>query len=326
VAALARDCADASAIGLVVRTRAQVAHAGRNWAPGAVQGCDLGFLDVRGFLCAEGERFTDDDIAEAAQVCLLGRTVVENLFGDESPVGALVRVRGAPFRVVGVLEPKGANTWGADQDDVVLMPWTTVKKKLEGSAFEAVDYVFASARTTEAVAPLEDEIRAVLRERHRCATDEETGEPQDDFTIRDLTEAMRAMTATTRIMAALLAAVAAVSLLAGGAGIANIMVVSVAERTREIGLRMALGARARDVLAQFLLEAVALAGLGGAGGAVVGALGAVAASRIAAIPVVVSPGVVAAAVALSGAIGALAGIAPAWRASRLDPIAALRAE
>jgi ABC-type antimicrobial peptide transport system permease subunit len=322
--AIQRDCPSAAAVSVVVRARAQIVYEAVNWAPATVQGCDPAFLDVRQWPIAEGEGFTDQDMKTAAQVCLLGQTVVDNLFQDESPIGKRIRVKGLPFRVVGVLEKKGANTFGSDQDDALLLPWTTCKKKLQGSSFNNVDQILVSATAPETMASLEEEIREVLRATHHLT--QRSGTTNDDFTIRNMTELLGAMTATTTVMTSLLAAIASVSLLVGGIGIMNIMLVSVTERTREIGLRMAVGATGADVLSQFLVESIVLSGIGGLLGIAVGAGGGLAVSKFAHWPVILSPQAIGVAVIFSGAVGVLFGFYPAWRASRLDPIDALRYE
>ncbi len=324
-AAIQRECPSATDVSIIVRARAQIVYQDANWAPATVQGCDAAFLDVRQWPIVEGEGFSEQDMKNATQVCLLGQTVVDNLFHGESPVGKRVRVKGLPFRVVGVLDKKGANTFGSDQDDVLLLPWTTCKKKLQGSTFNNVDQILVAAATAEAMVPLEDEIREVLRATHHLSRDRQ-GNVTDDFTIRNMTELLGAMTATTTVMTSLLAAIASVSLLVGGIGIMNIMLVSVTERTREIGLRMAVGATSADVLAQFLVESIVLSGIGGLLGIAVGVGGATTVAKVAHWPVVVSPAAIGVAVAFSVVVGVLFGFYPAWRASRLDPIDALRYE
>jgi putative ABC transport system permease protein len=323
-AAIARECPSVDQVAVVVRTRAQMIYGDSNWLPNTVQGCSPSYLTIRQWPVVEGENFTDNDVRTASQVCLVGQTVVDQLFSSESPVGKRVRIRNLAFRVIGVLDHKGFNTWGQDQDDVLLMPWTTVKKKLQGSTFNNVDQILASASTPEALASLENEIRATLRATHRL--DRRGTGAMEDFQVRNLTEMLAAQTATTQIMTNLLAGIAAVSLLVGGIGIMNIMLVSVTERTREIGLRMAVGATAGDVLAQFLVEAIVLSAIGGLLGIALGAGGATLTANQMGWPVVLSGGAVALAVLFSGAVGVLFGFYPAWRASRLDPIEALRFE
>ena len=324
-ATIERDCPSAAAVGVIVRTRAQIVYENRNWAPAASVGCNPALLVVREWSIASGEAFTDADVKSAAAVAVLGQTVAEKLFEGENPVGRMIRVKGMPFRVIGLLAKKGASPFGADQDDVLLVPWTTCKRQLQGSTFDTVDMILVSARSTAAVPSLEEEVRATLRANHRL--DREGGEDQmDDFTLRNMTEMLGAMTATTRIMTALLAAIAGVSLVVGGIGIMNIMLVSVTERTREIGLRMAVGARTRDVLSQFLVESAVLAAVGGLAGIALGTGAASAAAHYAHWPAIVSPSTIAIAVAFSGFVGVAFGFYPAWKASRLDPIEALRYE
>jgi putative ABC transport system permease protein len=322
---IARECPSADAVAVVVRTRAQVIYGDQNWAPATVQGCGPSYLTVREWAITEGECFTEADVKNAAQVCVVGQTVVENLFQNESPVGKRVRLKGLPFRVVGVLDKKGASTFGSDQDDVLLLPWTTCKKKLSGSTFNTVDQILVTAPTAKALTPLQEEIRTVLRVNHHLQR-EKGPEAMDDFTIRNMAELLSAMTATTTVMTSLLAAIASVSLLVGGIGIMNIMLVSVTERTREIGIRMAVGARPRDIRLQFLGEALALALVGGLLGV---ALGALAAARIAATlgwQVAYRPDIVVIAVVFSSIVGVGFGLYPAHKAAKLDPIQALRFE
>jgi putative ABC transport system permease protein len=324
-AAIARECPSATAVAVVERTRAQLVYQSLNWAPATVQGTNPDYLIVRDWPVAEGAVFTDADVRSAAQVLLVGQTVADNLFGGEDPVGKRVRLKGLPFKVVGILARKGNNAFGQDQDDVVLLPYTTVKKKLEGRAFNNVDQILVGAGSAADLPRLQEEILAAMRASHRLLRSGAAPLP-DDFTIRNLTELLGAMSATTGVMTALLAAIASVSLLVGGIGIMNIMLVSVTERTREIGLRMAVGARSRDVLSQFLVESVVLAGIGGVLGIVLGGGAALGVARFAHWPAIISVSAIVVAVVFSGAVGMIFGFYPAWRASRLDPIEALRYE
>jgi putative ABC transport system permease protein len=254
-------------------------------------------------------------------VCVLGGTVAEKLFGDASPIGAQIRVRHLPCKVVGVLAAKGQGAFGQDQDDVVLMPWTTVVRRMIGTQSDAVGMLMASARSSQLVPDAQREITSLLRQRHKLSEGAEL-----DFQIRNLTEMQNAANEQTRTLSLLLGSVALISLLVGAIGIANVMLVSVTERTREIGIRMAVGARGGDVLVQFLTEAVVLASLGGAVGLALGAGIAWVMAVRGDWPTLLSPPVMVGTVVLAGLAGVVAGFYPALRASRLDPIEALRYE
>jgi putative ABC transport system permease protein len=323
--AIARDCPSVRAAAVIVRAHGQLVNGNINWSPATVQGCDTNFLVVRDWRLQEGETFSEAEVKSAGQVCLVGRTIVTKVFGGASPIGAQVRIKNLPFRVVGVLEKKGSNTFGQDQDDVVLLPWTTCLKKLQGSTFNCIDQIMVAARSSRVLSSLEEEVTDTLRATHHIAKNAQ-GEYEDDFTVRNMTEFMNAMSAATRIMTVLLSAIASISLLVGGIGIMNIMLVSVTERTREIGLRMAVGARGRDILAQFLVEAVVLSAAGGVIGVALGSGAALAAAKIAHWPARLPVAAIAVAVIFSGAVGVFFGFYPALRASRLDPIEALRYE
>jgi putative ABC transport system permease protein len=299
-----------------VRGRAQLIAGNANWNT-QIEGGSEDWLAVRNFALAEGENFTARDVLVADKVCLLGASVAETLFPDQDPVGQVIRVRNMPFRVVGVLAAKGQGQWGQDQDDVVVAPWTTVQKKLLGINF--LHQVSFTARTSELVEPTAVAVTRLMRARHRSSSPE-----TDDFTVRTVEEmaAMRVQMAST--MNTLLLCVALVSLLVGGIGIMNIMLVSVTERTREIGVRMAVGAKTRDVLKQFLAEAVALSVVGGLTGIVLGTVVSETITRVLQWPALVTASSIAIAFAFSAAVGVFFGWYPARKAASLDPIEALR--
>ncbi len=370
--AVERELANVKAVAPIVRGRGQVVYGSHNWVPMTMQGTTPDFLTVRDWQnMSEGEMFTDRDVRNASKVCVLGQTLVRELFDGQSPIGKEVRIQNVSFRVVGVLGRKGANMMGMDQDDIVLAPWTTVKYRVAGSTggsanaaastsasstsdtvntlsnlypqtqvklypdrsasqaannplpvkFTTVDQILVSADSEEAVAPLMKQIGSLLRQRHRLAL----GEP-DDFNVRDMSDIISTMTKASGMMTTLLLCVALISLVVGGVGIMNIMLVSVTERTREIGLRMAVGARGRDILLQFLVEAITLCLLGGAIGIALGRGSSLLVSTFLGWPVAASYGAMAAAVLVSGTVGVVFGFYPAWKASRLDPIEALRYE
>ncbi|MGZ6142298.1 MAG: ABC transporter permease, partial [Myxococcales bacterium] len=310
-----------AAVAPINRTGAQIVYGDQNWFT-QIQGTTAAYLMVRGWALAQGEAFGREEDAAAAKVCILGKTVVDKLFTPGSPVvGEQIRVKHVPCKVIGVLASKGQSSWGQDQDDVVLMPWSTVVRRLIGSQADAVGQLMISARSASAVNDAEREITALLRQRHHLA---DLAEP--DFQIRNLAEMQDAAKQNTQTIAVLLGSVALISLVVGAIGIANVMLVSVTERTREIGIRMAVGARGRDVLFQFLTEAVVLASVGGVIGLVIG----IGTSKWMAMkfewPTLLSPPVMLGTMLLAGFAGIVAGFYPALRASRLDPIDALRFE
>jgi len=301
-----------------VDTRVQLIYGNQNWSS-TVRGVTPEYLALKNWPVVRGGMFTEQEIERGAPVCVLGDTVAAILFGDADPVGQTIRVRDLPCPVVGVLGIKGQSATGQDQDDTFLMPYTTVMKKIKGQFW--LDDILMSATSAANITPAEVQVSELLRARHRIRSDAD-----DDFKLRRPTEIAEAVAASARVMEVLLASVASVSLLVGGVGIMNIMLVSVTERTREIGLRMAVGARSRDVMRQFLFEAVLVAVAGGALGLAAGFGGSQMISNWFQWPTRVSSNAVVLALGFSSAIGLFFGYYPARRAARLDPIEALRHE
>ena len=293
---------------------------GANNTPTTVYGVNLDYLEIRRYRVADGEPFTNQDIRVAAKVCLVGQTVVDELFPDgENPIGKVIRFGTIPFRIVGVLESKGYNSMGMDQDDLIIAPYTTVQKRILAITHlqEIICSALSESYTEEAI----DEIADILRTNHRLkATDE------DDFSIRSQQELSSMLTSTTDMMTVLLAAVAGISLLVGGIGIMNIMYVSVTERTREIGLRMSIGAKGRDILAQFLIESILISVTGGLIGVLFGIGAAIVVKVVAAFPIYIQPWSVILSFAVCTLTGVFFGWYPAQKAARLDPIEAIRYE
>ncbi len=326
--AIAVECDSVLASSPIVGTAGQVIYGNTNWNPKEMFGVGADYLLVRNWPLSRGGFFTDRDIASASKVCVIGRTLVAKLFQTTNPIGQTIRIRNIPFRVIGVLEAKGANLVGEDQDDIVLMPYTTVRKRLNGSNFDDVHAIVVSARSMAKMKQAETDIRNLLADRHRIPP----GSPLD-FRVQNTTEIANVLGIITGTMTAMLAAIAGISLIVGGVGIMNIMLVSVTERTREIGIRMAVGARGRDILWQFLVEAVILSCAGGLVGLALGIGASVgittAINRISSgsdWPIVISVPAAAIAILFSAAVGVGFGFFPALRASRLDPIVALRYE
>src|SRR6267142_6415789 len=299
-------------------TRVQVVYGNQNWGT-SVRGVGPEYLALKGWNVVRGGMYTDLDVERANNVCVLGQTIVEQLFGAQDPIGETMRVKDQPCLVVGVLDVKGQSATGQDQDDNFLMPYTTVMKKIKGQTW--LDDIICSATSAKVLDQAEQDIAVLMRQRHHIRAGAE-----DDFNLRHPTEIAEAVKQSTQTMEGLLAAVASVSLLVGGIGIMNIMLVSVTERTREIGLRQAVGARGRDVLYQFLVEAVILSLIGGAIGIGVGTFGARTIANAFQWPTRVSSTAVALAFGCSAAIGVFFGYYPARRAAKLDPIEALRFE
>ena len=301
-----------------VRGRAQLIAGNNNWNS-SIEGGNEDFLTVRNFAIAEGANFTARDVLVAEKVCLLGATVAKSLFPDGEPVGQVIRVRNMPFRVLGVLGEKGQGQWGQDQDDFVVAPWTTVQKKLLGINY--IQQVSITARTSDLVEPTAVAITRLMRARHRSP-----GPEQDDFSVRTVEEMAATRVQMASTMTGLLMSVASVSLLVGGIGIMNIMLVSVTERTREIGVRMAVGARTGDLLRQFLAEAVALSLVGGLAGILLGVGVSETIAKTLGWPVLITGTSIVIAFAFSAAVGIFFGWYPARKAASLDPIDALRYE
>ena len=317
------QCPDIAVATPTVRGGAQVVFENSNWAT-IIFGTTPDYLIIRDLSVSDGVAFSQQDVIGATKSALLGKTVVYNLFGDADPIGQTIRIKQVPFTVVGVLAPKGQSSNGQDQDDVILVPISTAKRKVIGTKqanADAVDVIMMQAKSSSQMQAAQDEAKALLRQRHHLSATE-----VDDFSIRNLQEIFAAQEASSNIMSLMLAGVASVSLIVGGIGIMNIMLVSVRERTREIGLRQAVGAKVRDILTQFLVEAVTLAILGGFIGVLLGISASAAISRLAGWNTVVGPGAVALAVFFSALVGIVFGYYPARKAAYLDPIEALRSE
>ena len=330
--AIKNEVANVVAISPEVRDRAQILANGQNWNT-QVMGESPDFPQIRDWDLADGVMFTEGDVRSLAKVAIIGKTVVDQLFPEQDPLGQTLIIRNIPFKVVGVLAAKGFNLFGQDQDDVVVIPYTSHMRRITSRNF--LNSIMVQAADKNSITQVQDDISALLRDRHKSAW--------PDFTVRTQLELMQMATSTARIMSVLLAAIASVSLLVGGIGIMNIMLVSVTERTREIGIRMAVGARGRDILIQFLIEAVLLGTIGGILGIMLGVSASYilrlisgicdffkinndALSAIANGPTLVSPTVICVAFFFSAFIGIVSGFYPAWKASRLDPIEALRYE
>jgi putative ABC transport system permease protein len=302
----------------VLRRPEQIVAGNLNWGTLA-SGVAPEFQQIRDWQVAEGRFIHEGDVESAAKVAVIGETVVTNLFGNDDPIDAVIRIRNIPFRVVGVLAPKGQTSQGTDQDDTVMIPYTTMQKRLLRITF--VQSIVVKAVSAERVAEAQEQMTALLRQRHRIGPDREV-----DFMIRNLSDIAEAASNTAQVMAILLGSVASISLLVGGIGIMNIMLVSVTERTHEIGIRMAVGARGRDIMLQFLVEAVVMAATGGGIGILLGIGTSEVLKLWANWPTLVSPAIVAVAFLFSGAVGVFFGFYPAKKASTLDPIDALRYE
>jgi putative ABC transport system permease protein len=316
--AIEKEVSGVSVVSPEVRSSAQIMAGNNNWST-SVMGEGVGYLTLRVWDLEDGAMFTDADVRSAAKVCILGKTTADHLFPDENPVGKTIRIKNVPMKVLGLLKAKGASMFGSDQDDTIIVPYTTGMKRFAGVTM--LRMINVQSATAEQMTAVQDGIADLLRQRHRIQQGRD-----DDFMMRNQQEIAEAMSATTDVMTALLAAIASVSLLVGGIGIMNIMLVSVTERTREIGIRMAVGARGRDILLQFLIEAVALSSTGGILGILTGIGGAKLITMIKQWPTLVSPQSIIIAFAFSAAVGVFFGFYPARKASQLDPIDALRYE
>ena len=316
--AIAEEVPDVLAVSPGTRASSQLAYGNQNWAT-SVAGESPEYFEIRQWEITSGAGFTEQDVRSAAKVAVIGATVARQLFGEEDPVGLIMRVRNVPFQVIGVLRTKGTSVMGTDQDDIVIVPYTTVMKRLSGiTNLRMISVQCASEERTAAVV---QGITDLMRQRHRLGPDRE-----NDFMVRSQQEIAEMATATSKVLRVLLGAIASVSLIVGGIGIMNIMLVSVTERTREIGIRIALGAHGADILSQFLIEAVTLSSLGGIIGILIGLGTSSLLSRFAGWPTLTSVDAIVVAFLFSAAVGVFFGLYPAKKAAALDPIDALRYE
>jgi putative ABC transport system permease protein len=319
--AILKECSAVSAVAPIHPGTAQVVYGNQNWSTG-IQGTTPGILEVKDCGLTAGRNISEQDVRSATKVCLLGQTVVDNLFGSMDPIGQVIRIRKIPFTVIGVLEPKGQSLGGQDQDDIIIIPLSTAQKKLFGRALPGVvRTIMVKARSTEELAVAQRQVTDLLRQRHRIGPNKE-----DDFTVMNLTQVLDMAQQTAKTFALLLGAIASVSLLVGGIGIMNIMLVSVTERTREIGIRMAVGAKTWDIRIQFIIEALTLSMIGGMLGILIGSGGSFILSTVFEIPSVVSVVSVLLSFSFSALVGIFFGFYPAYKASLLNPIDALRFE
>ena len=316
--AIRREVGGVTAVSEEVVATSQVAAGNQNWFT-RIYGESAEYFDLRQWPLSDGVAFTAQDVRSSNKVCVIGRTTASQIFGNEDPIGQVLRIKNAPFVVTGILTPKGLSSQGTDQDDIVIMPYTSAMKRVTGgTTLRNINVQMANARDIPAA---QQQIIALLRQRHNIREGRD-----DDFTVRNQEEIAQAATATADVMTGLLGAIAGVSLVVGGIGIMNIMLVSVTERTREIGTRMAVGAHARDILTQFLIEAVSLSSVGGIIGIIVGISAAEVLALVKKWPTLISPGSIVLAFLVSTAVGVFFGFYPARKAARLDPIDALRYE
>jgi putative ABC transport system permease protein len=320
--AIGEECTAVAHAAPIARGNAQIVYGNNNWAT-QIQGTTPDYLTIRDLTIDEGEAFTQADVDSSNKVALLGKTVADNLFGGEDPIGQIIRIKKVPFTVVGILSPKGQNMVGQDQDDVIILPISSAKKKVIGGRQNNINTV--NNITVQAYPGMTNlavtQIQQLLRQRHRLQATQD-----DDFDVRNMEEILKAQESSAQVMAILLASIASVSLIVGGIGIMNIMLVSVTERTKEIGLRQAVGAKTRDILSQFLVEAVTLSVLGGTIGIILGVTATLLISYVAGWKTLVSPVAILSAFLFSGLVGVFFGYYPARKAAFLDPIEALRYE
>ena len=316
--AIGREISSVTVVSPEIRSNSQIAAGNQNWST-QILGEGEDYFDLRKWPLADGAPFTSQDVRTASKVAVIGRTVARQVFGGDSPLGQILRIRNVPFVIVGVLTPKGLSIMGTDQDDVVVMPYTSAMKRITGAT--TLRGIGVQVATPGDLAPAQQQIIALLRQRHNIR-----GGKEDDFTVRNQQEIAEMATATSKVLTLLLGAIASVSLIVGGIGIMNIMLVSVTERTREIGIRMAIGAHGRDILMQFLIEAVTLSTMGGVIGILLGVGTSELLSAVAQWPTLVSVSSIVGSFVFSAAVGIFFGFYPARKAAQLDPIEALRYE
>jgi putative ABC transport system permease protein len=321
VKAIRNECPSVAMVGPVMRGTAQVVYGNMNWST-VIIGITPEMLQMREWEIVSGRGLSQADVDGARKYCLVGQTVAEILFGNDDPIDKIIRIKKVPFTVVGLLGQKGQSPQGTDQDDVIFIPLTTAQRKILGSPFpNTVGAILVQAKNQEVLGQAEEEVAALLDQRHRTGPSKER-----DFSVRNLSEILAVSQQSSRVMSMLLGAVASISLIVGGIGIMNIMLVSVTERTREIGIRMAIGAKQRDILLQFLTEAVMLTLFGGVIGMLMGVTGAKVVSKLLQWPTFISSNAIATAFLFSAAVGIFFGFYPARKAARLSPIEALRYE